>query len=102
MCELKRCHVADVAFFICRLLHDVDLWYMRDVPATKLSGGMQRRLCVALAFVGGSKTVILDEPTSGVDPHARKDIWNLIVKNKPGLWSGLFHVSYFMFNSLSF
>ena len=74
-----------------RLLHDVDLWHVKDVAATNLSGGMQRRLCVALAFVGGSKTVVLDEPTSGVDPHARKNIWNLIMKNRPGV---LLHSSY--------
>ncbi|XP_059170728.1 uncharacterized protein LOC131952183 [Physella acuta] len=66
------------------LLQDVDLWHARNVTARNLSYGMKRRLCVALAFVGGSKTVILDEPTSGVDPHARKHIWNLITKNRPG------------------
>ncbi|XP_070186023.1 uncharacterized protein [Littorina saxatilis] len=69
---------------IRKLLHDVDLLHMKDVPAMDLSGGMQRRLCVALAFVGGSRTVVLDEPTSGVDPHARRNIWNLIMKNRPG------------------
>jgi ABC-type multidrug transport system ATPase subunit len=31
----------------------------------------QRRLCVAVAFIGGSKVVVLDEPTAGVDPVAR-------------------------------
>lgn len=71
-----------------RLLHDVDLLHMKDVPAMDLSGGMQRRLCVALAFVGGSRTVVLDEPTSGVDPHARRNIWNLIMKNRPGALIG--------------
>ena len=36
------------------------------------------------AFVGGSRTVILDEPTAGVDPYARRAIWDLIVKYKEG------------------
>ncbi|XP_041364383.1 uncharacterized protein LOC121379797 [Gigantopelta aegis] len=66
------------------LLEDVDLWHVRHVMVSELSGGMQRRLCVALAFVGGSRAIVLDEPTSGVDPSARKCIWNLILKNKPG------------------
>ena len=71
-------------FCLHRLLQDVDLWHMKDVVAANLSGGMQRRLCVALAFVGGSRTIVLDEPTSGIDPHARKNIWNLILENRRG------------------
>uniref|UniRef100_A0A452UE04 P-type phospholipid transporter n=1 Tax=Ursus maritimus TaxID=29073 RepID=A0A452UE04_URSMA len=42
---------------------------------SQLSGGMKRKLSVALAFVGGSKVVILDEPTAGVDPYSRRGIW---------------------------
>ncbi len=49
-----------------------------------LSGGMQRKLSVALAFVGGSKVVILDEPTAGVDPYARRGIWDLLLKYRQG------------------
>lgn len=48
-------------------------------------GGMQRKLSVALAFVGGSKVVILDEPTAGVDPYARRGIWDLLLKYRAGL-----------------
>lgn len=67
-----------------RILKDVDLLHMRNVPAKQLSGGMQRRLCVALAFTGRSKIVILDEPTAGVDPSARRGIWDLILKYRAG------------------
>ena len=56
----------------------------RNVPARNLSGGVQRRLCVGLAFIGNSKVVVLDEPTSGVDPAARREIWSLIQRNKEG------------------
>lgn len=45
---------------------------------------MQRKLSVAIAFVGGSKIVILDEPTAGVDPYARRGIWELLLKYKKG------------------
>lgn len=45
---------------------------------------MQRKLSVALAFVGGSKVVILDEPTAGVDPYARRGIWDLLLKYRTG------------------
>ena len=46
---------------------------------------MQRKLSVAIAFVGGSNIVILDEPTAGVDPYARRGIWDLLLKYKQGL-----------------
>lgn len=49
-----------------------------------VTGGMQRKLSVALAFVGGSKVVILDEPTAGVDPYARRGIWDLLLKYRQG------------------
>ncbi|XP_021364515.1 ATP-binding cassette sub-family A member 1-like isoform X2 [Mizuhopecten yessoensis] len=67
-----------------QLLRQVDMWHVRNVRVSELSGGMQRRLCVALAFVGGSEVVILDEPTSGVDPNGRHSIWNLILHRKSG------------------
>lgn len=46
------------------------------------SGGMKRKLSIAIAFVGDAKTVILDEPTAGVDPQARRAIWELLIKFK--------------------
>ncbi|XP_060575496.1 uncharacterized ABC transporter ATP-binding protein YadG-like [Ruditapes philippinarum] len=73
---------------IRQLLKDVDLYYCRNMLVKNLSGGMQRRLCVALAFVGGSKAVILDEPTSGVDPSGRRAVWNLIIRRKSDKTNG--------------
>ena len=49
-----------------------------------LSGGLRRRLEVAIAFVAGSKIVILDEPTSGVDPYNRMKIWDIILNFRAG------------------
>lgn len=45
---------------------------------------MKRKLSVAIAFVGHVKTVILDEPTAGVDPYSRRSIWELLLKYKEG------------------
>lgn len=45
---------------------------------------MQRKLSVAIAFVGEAKVVVLDEPTSGVDPYSRRSIWDLLLKYRPG------------------
>lgn len=57
---------------------------MLEVPVRNLSGGMKRKLCVAISLIGDPKTVILDEPTSGVDPHARRAVWDLIIRSKRG------------------
>uniref|UniRef100_A0A668A8Y6 P-type phospholipid transporter n=1 Tax=Myripristis murdjan TaxID=586833 RepID=A0A668A8Y6_9TELE len=66
------------------MLEDLGLPHKRDEEAQNLSGGMQRKLSVAMAFVGGSKIVILDEPTSGVDPYSRRSIWDLLLKYRSG------------------
>ncbi|XP_043073525.1 retinal-specific phospholipid-transporting ATPase ABCA4 [Puntigrus tetrazona] len=66
------------------MLEDLELPHKRDEEAQNLSGGMQRKLSVAMAFVGGSKVVILDEPTSGVDPYSRRSIWDLLLKYRTG------------------
>uniref|UniRef100_A0A672UVX1 P-type phospholipid transporter n=1 Tax=Strigops habroptila TaxID=2489341 RepID=A0A672UVX1_STRHB len=63
---------------------DVSLPHKLKARTSKLSGGMQRKLSVALAFVGGSKVVILDEPTAGVDPYSRRGIWELLLKYRQG------------------
>uniref|UniRef100_A0A3B3YXP1 ABC transporter domain-containing protein n=1 Tax=Poecilia mexicana TaxID=48701 RepID=A0A3B3YXP1_9TELE len=63
-----------------QIVNDVGLPHKRKSRTSTLSGGMQRKLSVALAFVGGSKVVILDEPTAGVDPYARRGIWDLLLK----------------------
>ncbi|GMR55706.1 hypothetical protein PMAYCL1PPCAC_25901, partial [Pristionchus mayeri] len=47
-----------------------------------LSGGQKRRLCIGIALIGGSRFVILDEPTAGVDVNSRKSIWKLLMKHK--------------------
>ncbi|XP_034043869.1 phospholipid-transporting ATPase ABCA1-like isoform X1 [Thalassophryne amazonica] len=67
-----------------QIVSDVGLPHKRKSRTSTLSGGMQRKLSVALAFVGGSKVAILDEPTAGVDPYARRGIWDLLLKYRQG------------------
>ncbi len=56
----------------------------KDISACRLSGGTQRKLSIFLALTGNPKVVLLDEPTSGVDPLSRKAIWNIVEANKQG------------------
>ena len=49
-----------------------------DVRTSKLSGGQQRRLDVALALIGDPELLFLDEPTTGFDPSARRQAWEVI------------------------
>ncbi len=67
-----------------RFLKDVGLPEKRRELSKNLSGGMKRKLSVALAFIANSKTVVLDEPTAGVDPYSRRSIWDLILSYKAG------------------
>lgn len=63
-------------------LQDVGLIEKKDVYAGAYSGGMQRRLSVALALTGDPKVVMLDECTSGADPLVRRALWATIQRAK--------------------
>lgn len=61
--------------------HLIDICHLGDFLtgyANKLSGGQQQRLLLALALVNNPDIIFLDEPTTGLDPQARHNFWNLI------------------------
>ncbi len=60
------------------LLERLGLADKRNTTFAKLSGGQQQRLSIALALVGNPEVTILDELTTGLDPQARRDTWELI------------------------
>jgi len=61
-----------------RLLRLVGLDDSRRTLVRRMSGGQQQRLSLALALIGKPKLVFLDEPTAGMDPHARSTTWTMI------------------------
>uniref|UniRef100_A0A6Q2Z807 P-type phospholipid transporter n=1 Tax=Esox lucius TaxID=8010 RepID=A0A6Q2Z807_ESOLU len=81
---LKGGSLSEAELEVENMLEDLGMPHKKDEEAQNLSGGMQRKLSVAMAFVGGAKVVILDEPTSGVDPYSRRSIWDLLLKYRSG------------------
>eukprot|EP00529_Nitzschia_sp_RCC80_P002451 CAMPEP_0113451218 /NCGR_PEP_ID=MMETSP0014_2-20120614/6226_1 /TAXON_ID=2857 /ORGANISM="Nitzschia sp." /LENGTH=1987 /DNA_ID=CAMNT_0000342569 /DNA_START=1298 /DNA_END=7261 /DNA_ORIENTATION=- /assembly_acc=CAM_ASM_000159 len=69
---------AEAEEHIDQIIKDVALFEKRNTFSKNLSGGMKRKLSVAIAFCGGSNVVLLDEPTSGMDPFSRRFTWNVI------------------------
>jgi len=63
---------------IATCLAAVNLETQAQMPVEQLSGGMQRRLCLAMTLLHKPKLVILDEPTTGLDIEARQEVWRLI------------------------
>jgi ATP-binding cassette subfamily A (ABC1) protein 3 len=69
---------ADADAKVHKSIEDVALLEKRNTLSKNLSGGMKRKLSLAIAFCGESKTVLLDEPTSGMDPFSRRFTWDVI------------------------
>uniref|UniRef100_A0A452QTV9 ABC transporter domain-containing protein n=1 Tax=Ursus americanus TaxID=9643 RepID=A0A452QTV9_URSAM len=67
-----------------RTLQEVELTQHQHKQTRVLSGGMKRKLSIGIAFIGTSRTVVLDEPTSGVDPCSRRSIWDILLKYREG------------------
>lgn len=61
-----------------RLLETFQLEGKSEVPVEELSGGMRRRLQVARSLISEPKLLVLDEPTTGLDPEARRIVWGII------------------------
>uniref|UniRef100_A0A3P9B9A1 ATP binding cassette subfamily A member 3 n=1 Tax=Maylandia zebra TaxID=106582 RepID=A0A3P9B9A1_9CICH len=67
-----------------RIIRILNLEDKRHARSKTLSGGMKRKLSIGIALIGDSKVVMLDEPTSGMDPSARRGTWDLLQGEKRG------------------
>lgn len=69
---------------VTNMVDQVGLADKSNTVAKALSGGMRRKLSLGIALIGDSKVIILDEPTSGMDPYSMRLTWQLIKKMKKG------------------
>ena len=65
-----------------QLIAELHLTEHRDVPVDRLSGGLRRRVLIGIAALAQPPIMVLDEPTTGLDPRARRDIWSLVERYK--------------------
>ncbi|XP_055596271.1 phospholipid-transporting ATPase ABCA3-like [Uranotaenia lowii] len=80
--KLKGLKDRQITEEINKYIRLLDLEDKRDAQSHTLSGGMKRKLSMAIALCGNSKVVLCDEPTSGMDPAARRILWNLLQQEK--------------------
>jgi len=67
-----------------KVMEKVGLYMLRNKKASTLSGGMKRRLSIAISFVGNPAVILLDEPTTGLDPTSRRNLWDAILCAREG------------------
>jgi len=82
--SIKGCPPEEIESDVTAMIDSVGLTSKRKDFAKNLSGGQKRKLSVAIAFIGKSRVVVLDEPTSGMDPYSRRATWNVISQHKEG------------------
>ncbi len=75
ICRLKNLEIDSLKKRVEEVLYLVSLDKNKNTLSVNLSGGMKRRLSIAMGIVAQSRILILDEPTTGLDPIVRDQIW---------------------------
>lgn len=75
--EVQKKHLTD-------LLSSVELISIKKKAVKRLSGGQKRRLSIAVALCSKPAVILLDEPSSGLDPATRRQLWNVILASRTG------------------
>ncbi|WP_432074543.1 ATP-binding cassette domain-containing protein [Streptomyces wuyuanensis] len=78
MADLHHLSKSEGRRVTAELLHRFDLVDAAGKPAQSYSGGMKRRLDIAMTLVGNPRIIFLDEPTTGLDPRSRHNMWQII------------------------
>jgi len=76
--RLKGLEGQSLANRVKRLMRELTLEEHSAKRASELSGGLKRKVLVAIAMISQPRALILDEPTTGLDPHARREVWELV------------------------
>uniref|UniRef100_A0A674DGC7 ATP binding cassette subfamily A member 3 n=1 Tax=Salmo trutta TaxID=8032 RepID=A0A674DGC7_SALTR len=82
--QLKGYSQEKIPAEVDRIIRILNLEDKRHSHSKTLSGGMKRKLSIGIGLIGDSKVVMLDEPTSGMDPSARRATWDLLQGEKRG------------------
>ncbi|XP_036612210.1 ATP-binding cassette sub-family A member 9-like isoform X2 [Trichosurus vulpecula] len=80
--EIKGIQPQKVEQEIQRVITELEMKNIQDTIAENLSGGQKRKLTFAIAILGDPQVLLLDEPTVGLDPFSRHQVWNLLKEHK--------------------
>jgi ABC-2 type transport system ATP-binding protein len=80
--RLRGVQRRDAARTATAVLDELDLGEVRDRPIARLSGGQRRLACVAAALAAERPVLVLDEPTTGLDPVARRAVWSAVGRRR--------------------
>ena len=83
-CVFKSVDKSKIHNEVSKVIKDFGLEEERTKKVENLSGGQKRKLSIAIAVIGGSSVIFLDEPTSGMDITSRRNLWNILKKSLSG------------------
>ncbi|XP_031985070.1 ATP-binding cassette sub-family A member 10-like isoform X2 [Corvus moneduloides] len=82
--EIKGIKSKEVEREVQNILELLDISNIQDTQAEKLSGGQKRKLSIGIAMLGNPQVLLLDEPTAGLDPLSRHQVWSLLREQQAG------------------
>ncbi|NXP06460.1 ABCAA protein, partial [Thinocorus orbignyianus] len=82
--EIKGIKSKEVEQEVQNILEMLDISGIQDTQAEKLSGGQKRKLSIGIAMLGNPQFLFLDEPTAGLDPLSRHQVWSLLKEHRAG------------------
>ena len=77
-CRIRGFNKLNTKLFVDTLIDALNLKQFSNGTVSKYSGGNRRKVCVAIALIGNPSIVMLDEPSTGIDPISRRFMWNFI------------------------